>query len=143
MANPDIAINALQKAPKGSWVRERRERALAEDAYEKREKAKVRARDRKCRWPGCDCGRLRMPLEVAHVVSKSLGGSNAADNLILLCVEKHQGRPSLHSGDLEVRPQTARGTDGPCDFYVLRERGRWECIGSERVIGVSTERGYR
>jgi hypothetical protein len=116
-------------------------RKLDADAHEKREKAKVRARDRKCRWPGCDCEKLRLPLEVAHIVSKSLGGSNDAPNLMLLCVSRHQGSPSLHSGDMEIRPQTAMGTDGPCDFYVLRERGRWECIASERLIGVPVTRG--
>jgi hypothetical protein len=130
------------KEPKGTWIRERRQRKADADAYEAREKAKVRARDRKCRWPHCDCHKLNLPLEVAHVVSKSIGGSNDAANLILLCIEKHQGRPSLHSGDLEVRPHDeSKGTNGPCDFLVLRDDGRWEVVASERMIGVPVTRG--
>ena len=137
-----MAHQTFEKPAKGAWIRERRMRKLDADAHEQREKAKVRARDRKCRWPHCQCHTLRMPLEVAHVVSKSLGGSSDADNMILLCVEKHQGRPSLHSGDLEVRPHYAsKGTDGTCDFLVLRADGRWDVIASERLIGVPVTRG--
>ena len=132
---------SLQKPAKGTALRERRERQKDREAYEKREKAKVRARDKSCRWPGCECRSLRLPLEVAHLVAKSLGGSNDAENLILLCQPVHQGRPSMHSGDLEVRPQTSRGANGPCDFYMLRDGGRWECVASERMVCVSTTRG--
>lgn len=129
------------KPARGEYLRERRQRKMDADAHEKREKAKVRARDKSCRWPGCDCKAFRLPLECAHVVAKSLGGSSDADNMILMCVEKHRGTPSLHSGDLEVRPQTAKGTNGPCDFAVLRADGRWDVIASERLIGVSVPRG--
>jgi hypothetical protein len=130
------------KPPRGTYIRERRQRKLDADAYEKREKAKVRARDRKCRWPYCTCSKLNLPLEVAHVVAKSLGGSSDADNMLLLCIEKHQGRPSLHSGDLEVRPHfTTKGTNGTCDFAVLRDDGRWDVVASERMIGVPTTKG--
>lgn len=143
MANPDLTFGALQKPGRGTALIERRQRRLDEDAHEKRQKAIVRARDLSCRWPGCECKRLRLPLEVAHVVAKSLGGSSDADNLILLCVTTHRGTVSLHSGDLEVRPQHAgRGTNGPCDFYRLRD-GRWACIASERHIGVSVTREAR
>ena len=134
---------SLQKPARGTALRERRQRKADADAHEKREKAKVRARDRQCRWPGCSCKTLRLPLEVSHVVAKSLGGSSDADQMILMCCERHRGTPSLHSGDLEVRPQTKRGTDGPCDFMELREDGRWDCVGSERTWRVSVPRGNR
>jgi 5-methylcytosine-specific restriction endonuclease McrA len=131
----------FQKPPKGSYRRERTQKRLAVESEEDRNKAIVRKRDRKCRWPFCDCAKFRERLEVAHVVSKSLGGSNDPSNLILLCVSKHQGRPSLHSGDLAVAPQTSAGTNGPCDFKAQDDKGRWHVVASERYVGVSETRG--
>lgn len=139
-----MAHVTFTKPAKGDYVTERRKKRKALDAFEKAEKAKVRARDKKCRWPRCDCHTLRLPLEVAHLTSKSIGGASTADQMILLCVSKHQGRPSLHSGDLRIVPlNDAQGTNGPCDFLARDETegDRFVVVASERIIGVPTTRG--
>jgi len=133
--------NAEPKPAKGSLAMERRVRMAKVSSHELAEKRKVRLRDRVCRWPFCSCKKWKLRLEVAHVVSKSLGGSNDADNLILLCVSRHQGRPSLHSGDLKIEPQTSAGTNGPVDFFSRDESGRWQVIASEKSIGISVAVG--
>lgn len=130
------------KAPKGTALRERKQRHMDAAAEEKKNKAEARKRDKVCRWPFCDCATFKLRTEVAHVVSKSLGGSNDPRNLILFCFEKHQGRPSLHSGDLKVVPHDARkGTNGTCDFFRQDERGRWQLVAAEKYIGVSVAVG--
>jgi hypothetical protein len=141
MGSDSLDRCAQPKPSKGSALLARKQARAELDAFEKTEKAKVRKRDRTCRWPGCDCGRLKLRLEVAHVVAKSLGGSSHADNLILLCFIKHQGVPSLHSGDLKIEPRTSAGTNGPCDFYVRTESGRMEIAFSETARGVSVAVG--
>ncbi len=103
---------AKPKPAKGSAARARKEQRAKLVAFELAEKRAVRLRDRVCRWPRCSCHKLKLRLEVAHIVDKAQGGSSHRSNMILLCVEKHQGRPSLHSGDLAIRPQTLSGTEG-------------------------------
>lgn len=136
----DLYGPPLTKAPKGTFLRERKAQRAAELAHEEREKTKVRKRDQVCRWPWCDCRKWKLRLECAHLVNKSQGGRSNADAMILLCFEKHQGRPSLHSGDLMVDPLTAKGTNGPCAFYRKDETGQWLHIASEKRIGVPEAR---
>ncbi len=51
-------------------------------------RAKVLARDdHRCRTPGCGGTRV---LEVHHIVSRSRGGSNKAENLTTLCGRCHR-----------------------------------------------------
>lgn len=113
------------KDPKGTTRAVRVRKRIAFEQHEARMKTIVRKRDGyRCRWPGCDCRERRDRIEVAHVVNKSAGGSSEASNLICLCVARHRGRPSLHSGDLRIEPLTAAGTNGPCAFlrrYLGRE----------------------
>ncbi len=134
-------FQSFPKPVKGSLTMSRRLHVAKVSAHELAEKRKVRLRDRVCRWPGCDCKKWKLRLECAHVVSKSLGGSDDASNMILLCVGKHQGRPSLHSGDLKIEPQTSAGTNGCVDFFTRDEAGRWQCIASETVRGHSVAVG--
>lgn len=145
MANPDLPAFAFQKPAKGDYLLERKAERRKVEAFEEAEKAKVRKRDQKCRWPGCDCAKKELRLEVAHLHDKAMGGDHGlrstADQMILLCFVKHQGRPSLHSGDLEIRPKTELGTNGPCDFYSRTEAGRMEIAFTESVIGVSVAVG--
>lgn len=132
------------KPVRGSYLRERRESRRAVEAAEKANKAKVRARDRGCRWPGCECRRLKLPTEVAHLEDKGMGGDHGErsdpSNMIELCVERHRGTPSLHSGDLRIEPKTSDGANGPCDFYARSGSGRMEMVASERYVGVSVTR---
>ncbi len=134
------------KPAKGSYILERRAKRKAIEAHEEAQKRKVRQRDKTCRWPGCECQRVKgIRLEVAHLDDKGMGGDHGerstADQMILLCFLRHQGQPSLHSGDLKIEPQTELGTYGPCDFYARNEAGRLELIASETSIGVSETRG--
>ncbi len=138
---PDLIRNAPQKPAKGTaWLTSHQRRKDRTNA-ELTAKAKVRRRDIKCRWPRCECRTMTgVPLECAHILDKSLGGENTTANMMLLCRFRHQGKPSLHSKDLRIEPQTSAGADGLCDFYADID-GEWVCIASERLIGVSVERG--
>lgn len=122
---------------------ERADRRTARTSVERREKALVRARDRVCRWPRCECKTWKMPLslarlEVAHLTNKGMGGDHGlrstADQMILLCYSRHQGIVSLHSGHLRIVPLTRRGTAGPCRFQVM-SGGQWRTMGAERAVG--------
>lgn len=135
----------LKKPAKGTALLERRSNRAKAKTFEASEKAKVRKRDRGCRWPGCDCRKQNIRTEVAHLHAKGSGGDHGvrstADQMIELCVLRHQGSPSLHSGDLKIEPQTAVGTDGPCDFFARNEAGVFEMVAHERSVGLSTTRG--
>lgn len=120
---------------------ERRAKRQARISAERIAKAAVRKRDHgKCRWPH-RCGVSGYGLEVAHIVSKSLGGPNATENLILVCREIHQGPVSMHSGDLHIEKLTDDGADHCLAFYRTNEQGQRECVAVEKVRGVSVARG--
>lgn len=132
------------KPAKGTALLARKQRRAELVSHEAREKAKVRKRDRGCRWPGCDCRKLKLRTEVAHLDAKGIGGDHGvrttADQMIELCFIKHQGVPSLHSGDLKIEPLSAAGTNGCCAFYARSESGRMEHVASERAVGISEPR---
>lgn len=128
--------NAQPKPCKGSALIARRDRQRAIRAHEAREKAKVRARDVRCRWPECaNCRDYKPRLEAAHLDDKGMGGDHGertqADRMILLCFLTHQGPRSLHSGDLRIEPLTERGTDGPCMFLEASEQHGWRVVHVE------------
>ena len=87
-------------------------------------KAAVRRRDKVCRFPLCGCRRLGLRLEVSHEEHKGMGGNPAGDknvpeNLVLLCVHRHQdGAISRHKGTLRVRFLSRAGFDGPVAWMV-------------------------
>jgi hypothetical protein len=147
-SHPDYR-GAIPKPSKGSALLKRRADRKAIELEEEKEKAKVRKRDRGCRWPRCECKALKnIALHVAHLDDKGMGGDHGlrsrADRMIHLCFLRHEGQPSLHSGDLAIVPQTDAGTDGPCDFYARHaDHGRLELVASERTIGISVERTVR
>lgn len=127
--------NAPPKFPKDPLPVERAKKRQARMSHEKSEKAKVRTRDRHCRWPNCVCRSMRLTAEVAHLDDKGMGGDHgvrtSADAMILLCHLKHRGPTSLHSGDCRIERLTPAGTDGPCAFY---EGG--QLVGRERAVGI-------
>lgn len=134
---------AFPKPARGSALLARRQQKSERDKYERQQKALVRKRDRWCRWPACEYRRagMEIPLEVAHVRDKSLGGSSEARQLIYLCRLHHQGPCSLHSKDLAIVPLDMQlGTDGPCLFQQRNQWGRLETIAVERTIGISEAR---
>ena len=116
---------------------ERRQRRAAIDKAERVEKAYVRRRDWRCRWPGCRCRRLKLRPEVAHVTrDKGMGGdhgrvSTAAD-MMLLCAVVHRGQDSLHDGGRRIVFLTPSKANGPCRFE-RRVGRRWSVEGEERT----------
>ncbi len=105
-----------------TFAEERAEKKAAVKKHELSEKAKVRKRDKTCRWPACPCAKLGIRLEVAHLENKAMGGDpqqirTQAAKMILLCHTVHQGPLSLHSGDRKIEPLTTAGTSGPCRFW--------------------------
>jgi hypothetical protein len=131
MANPELAPGALVKPIKGSSRAARVAARIAEERHEDREKTKARKRDLRCRWPGCDCQTRRDRIEVAHIEDKSLLGPSDSENLVCLCVARHQGRPSLHSKDLRIEKLTPAGADGPLSFWARDYDGSWYCVALE------------
>lgn len=131
-----IDYDAIAEAgglPKGEdhWLSGRKRRKAIAD-FEEREKAKVRKRDRICRWPRCaNCSGWRPPLEVAHVRAKGMGGDHSerstADRMILLDKLTHREQET-HKRD--VRPLTNEGTWGPCEFW-QQERDGWFLVARE------------
>lgn len=122
-----------QKPPKGSARAARVAKRLKKEAKESTAKSAARKRDGyRCRWPHCDCEERRDRIEVAHLVNKSQQGKNDPKNLITLCVARHQGNPSLHSGDLEIRPVDPRqGANGPVEFWKRDKSGRFYLVARE------------
>lgn len=115
---------------------QRREKRKAIVAFENAEKAKVRLRDKVCRWPECDyCRKYKPALEVAHLNDKGIGGDHGnrstADQMVLLCQLRHQGPVSLHSGMVRIEPVTSRGTDGPLQFWINDEQRGWTVVHVE------------
>lgn len=115
--------------------------------HETREKAKVRKRDKRCRFPDCGCRGLRM--EVAHIVAKSLLDPSDSSGMIFLCVQRHQdGVISLHHKTLRIAYLTDQRANGPIAFeidasYVAPKEGEprqptgtWIELARERSIGV-------
>lgn len=135
--------NSTNFKVRGAAVEAKLAKRAAVKSAEKDEKAKVKARDVSCRWPRC---KPKTRLECAHVVDKGMGGDKGvrslASNLILLCYQHHQGKVSLHSGDLEIIPDTDKGTDGPVSFWQKDEDGKLFMVAREVSVGV-TERQVR
>lgn len=118
-------------ARKREALESRRDAVRAEMA----EKRKVRARDRRCRFPLCGCGPMRLRLEVSHDFHKGMGskgGVSLASLMVLLCEHRHQhGAVSRHKGTLRAKYLTPDGYDGPVaweiDMEALR-RPRWQSV---------------
>lgn len=101
-----------------------RERQAAEDDN----KARVRNRDRRCRFPLCGCHALKLALkafpEVSHSKHKSMGGNPSGDRslaelMVYLCKHRHQDGPvSRHKGTMRALPLTTSGYDGPVSWQL-------------------------
>lgn len=50
-------------------------------------RARIIARDRHCKWPGCE---VATGLEVDHAIALALGGRDRDDNLQALCCDHHK-----------------------------------------------------
>ncbi len=71
-----------------------------------------------------------------------LGDKTQRHKLIALCIRHHDQFDGRTLPDIDIVPvNSAKGTDGPCEYYQRSESGRMEHVATERVIGISTERG--
>jgi hypothetical protein len=110
-------------------------------AHEQREKAKVRKRDKGCRFPMCGCRRLGLRIEVSHDRHKGMGGNPACDrsdaaDMVQLCEHRHQhSQVSRHKGTLRSVPLSHRGYDGPVEWWV-RLDDDWRLVAIETAAGV-------
>lgn len=127
---------------------QRRTRLAADRAAEAAEKAAVRRRDQRCRFPECGCRRLGLRLEVSHATHKGTRGRDekravsVRSRMMLLCEHRHQhGAVSIHAGTLEAEPLTDAGFEGPVAWWV--DKGaitgdtspEWVRVASESSVG--------
>lgn len=116
--------NPLWKYDKPSAKLQRELRRTRRESHESSEKAKVRRRDRGCRFPYCSCKKKRVRLEVSHSEHKGSGGNpdgsrSAADLMVQLCEVRHKGSPvSIDRGAIRWHPLTPAGSDGPIGWQV-------------------------
>lgn len=119
---------------KGAYLVKREQRKLDAKALEKREKAKARKRDGRCRWP--EAHKCLGGLEAAHIVHASLGGAMAAENLITLCAWVHRRGPETQQyGDLKVEKETAAGANGPLSFWRKLSFGERHSLARGGTVG--------
>lgn len=111
-------IKSLVKPCRGSVVMKREDDRAELLKIEKREKAAVKKRDGRCRWPLKH--KCRGGLEAAHIRDASLGGEMHRTNLVTLCAWIHRSGPStIHSKDFQIRCESAAGAEGPLSFWRL------------------------
>lgn len=125
---------AFPKPAKGASRAQRLDRRAEIVRIENHAKLAAKVRDGyQCRVPGCTTDTKVWRLESAHLVDKGMGGdhgthSHQRSDYVSCCLHHHQGRRSLHSGDLKAIPLTAEGGDGPVQWQELRESG-WTILG--------------
>lgn len=139
----DYTALPFAKASKGQSFIDARQRRKDIAAAENAEKDKVRARDKRCRWPHCEnCKKWQPRLEVAHLDPKGMGGDpsavrTTADQMMLLDWLTHQSGPSsLEQHGRKIEPLTDAGTNGPCAFFLADGKGGWVMVAEETSIGV-------
>lgn len=132
----DVA-KRLERPARGSSLLAREQAAADADAIERREKAKAKKRDGRCRWPEkhvCRGGEL----EAAHIVDASLGGAMADWNLVTTCPWIHRRGPeTIHGKQLKVEAETERGANGPLSFW--RQTGEFDALGQPTYYLVARE----
>lgn len=119
---------------------------------EDRQKAEVRKRDKRCRFPLCGCGKMKIQAHVSHQRHKGMGGNPAGERsdpalMIYVCACRHrENAVSIDRGTLRWTPLSASGANGPVVWDVdasvigyptdgLRE-SRWLQVAVERSPGV-------
>lgn len=130
---------AFPKDSKEDGVLRRRQQRAELEAHEKKEKAKVVKRDGShvCRLvPGCQ---EREKHETAHLDDKGMGGDHGlrtlAELMVRSCFFHHQGKWSLHSGDLRVVYLTELKANGPIEAWGKDQNGQWFMLGRETAVG--------
>jgi len=131
------------KPIKGTFLLERKQRRSEIVKREQQIMSQAKKRDGNvCRFPMCRHKSLR--IETAHFHHRGIGGDPSGDRtqlpiLVTLCVAHHGQYDACL---IDVQPQdSALGANGPLDFFVRTESGRFELFASEKRIGVSTVKG--
>jgi hypothetical protein len=112
------------KEPKGSAKVERLIRRLALKAAEDKSKAEVRRRDKRCRFPLCQCRKFNLACHVAHSQHKGAGGNpkgerSAPDLMVYVCSARHrENRMAIDRGTVRWRPLTEYGANGPIAWEI-------------------------
>jgi hypothetical protein len=135
------------KPARSSRIDKRRAK-LDRKAQEDKEMAVVRRRDKRCRFPLCGCGKLKLTLQVSHKEHRGMGGNPAGDRtdrrtMVLVCIARHRGNSiSLDRGTLKWEPVNADlGANGPIEWYEASPDG-WDLLAAERTPGVLREPPY-
>lgn len=129
MANPDYAYGAFSKDAMPSRVDEAADRKREDEANWRAECAKVDQRDGKA----CRCCDKRSDPEATglltrghrhHLVYRSAGGKDVAENLVTLCAACHNDE---HKNRLKVEgnPNVA------LQFFRKSKEGGWYCVREE------------
>lgn len=145
-----MAFQTNFKEPRSGKI-ERFKRRQKRKTHEDAEKAKVRRRDKGCRFPLCECRKMNLALHASHRVHKGMGGSPKGEvddekNMIRLCVWRHQqGRIAVHRGTLKWDPLTEDGANGPVEWFIDPE-ALGLSLASVRIdgmvsIAIETSRG--
>ena len=126
-----------------SLVKRRQTRASAAKAEQKSMQAALARDGKQCRLPGCAYKKLKVTVDPCHMVHRGMGGNPKGDRttramVIALC-RVHHG--IYDAGDIRIEPLTAQDFDGPCEFYMRGDNGKFFHIATEKRIGVSVAVG--
>lgn len=142
MASNQPMWKTTRTATKKARLKMRQDRARDE----RDNKAKVRRRDRGCRFPRCGCRKLGLKLEarpeVSHDKHKGMGGNPSGDRsttalMVQLCGHRHQDAPiSRHKGTLRTRYLTDGGYDGAVAWCIEIETAckLWPHLGKLKQL---------
>lgn len=91
-------------------------------------RARIIARDKHCRYPGCE---IAVGLEIDHIVALALGGRDIEDNLECLCQHHHAQKTKRDVALIAKAKRTGLKHRGefPPPVQKIRSRGfqrRWE-----------------
>lgn len=136
---PLRAKGAIARPERGAAIVEREAADKQRIATEREIATKVKQREGyRCRWPEAHTCRGG-PLEAAHLVNKSQGGTTSLENEIAVCPWIHRRGPeSLHGQQLKVEKETERGANGPLSFW--RQTGEFDALGQPIYFCVARER---
>lgn len=134
MAIPDYTRppigDAKPKPARGSLVLKREDDEAEALKLERQEKAKVRKRDPRCRFPWKHV--CRFGLECIHIKDASLGGEMSATNMFRGCGWLHRRGPAtIHGKQLRVEVNGPEGANGGLSFYQQGIDGRYYLVARE------------
>jgi 5-methylcytosine-specific restriction enzyme A len=84
-------------------------------------RARVLARDKHCRYPGCE---VTDGLEVDHIIALELGGRDRDDNLQCLCGPHHRQKTAIDAGLIAKAKRRKAKADGSFPPSKAKLRGR-------------------